>query len=443
MAESITVTQFDELVKKTLVNTKELCDIFVSGEISECKIAASGHMYFTLKDGQAILRCNMWRSSVQTLKFRPEIGLKVTAFGSVDFYPPGGQLNFIVRNLALFGEGEQKKALEELTNKLLKEGLFDAERKRKLPKFPRTIGVVTSETGAVIKDIINTAMLQFPADILLAPATVQGEGADITMIHALELLNRENVDVIIIGRGGGSKEDLSAFNSEALVRAIAASRAPVISAVGHATDKSLTDRVADKYAETPTQAAMLALLPMDQVRNELRGYELLAAKALKNVIERMKSKLAYPDSSLQQNSPAKYIERQRNSLEKLSMRMDSGILAKMSGYRSAFDTADALLRPSNAERMVNECGMRLDAVCARADTSMRNILASRSQRLDALSARLDADNPHSVLKRGYSYISDEKGNTITSAASLSKGSVITVKMRDGRAKAEIKEVQRR
>ena len=263
------------------------------------------------------------------------------------------------------------------------------------------------------------------------------------MIHALELLNRENVDVIIIGRGGGSKEDLSAFNSEALVRAIAASRAPVISAVGHATDKSLTDRVADKYAETPTQAAMLALLPMEQVRNELRGYELLAAKALKNVIERMRSKLAYPDSSLQQNSPAKYIERQRNSLEKLSMRMDSGILAKMSGYRSAFDTADALLRPSNAERMVNECGMRLDAVCARADTSMRNILASRSQRLDALSARLDADNPHSVLKRGYSYISDEKGNTITSAASLSKGSVITVKMRDGRAKAEIKEVQRR
>ena len=157
MAESITVTQFDELVKKTLVNTKELCDIFVSGEISECKIAASGHMYFTLKDGQAILRCNMWRSSVQTLKFRPEIGLKVTAFGSVDFYPPGGQLNFIVRNLALFGEGEQKKALEELTNKLLKEGLFDAERKRKLPKFPRTIGVVTSETGAVIKDIINNS----------------------------------------------------------------------------------------------------------------------------------------------------------------------------------------------------------------------------------------------------------------------------------------------
>ena len=443
MVESITVTQFDELVRRTLIGTKELCDIFVSGEISECKTAASGHMYFTLRDQQSILKCNMWRSSVRTLSFEPKIGLKVTAFGSVDFYPPGGQTNFIVKNLALFGEGEQQKALEELTNKLLKEGLFDPERKRKLPRYPRVIGVVTSETGAVIKDIINTARLQFPADILLAPATVQGEGADMTMVHALELLNRENVDVIIIGRGGGSKEDLSPFNSEALVRAIAASKAPVISAVGHATDKSLTDRVADKYAETPTQAAMLALLPMEQVRNELRGYELLAAKALKNTVERMRAKLAYPDSSLQQNSPAKYIERQRNSLEKLSMRMDSGIQSMIRGYRAAFDTADAKLRPSNAERMVNECGMRLDGICARADTAMKNILTMRTQRLESLSARLDSDNPSSVLKRGYSYISDDKGNTITSASSLSKGSIITVKMRDGRAKAEIKEVQKR
>lgn len=443
MVESITVTQFDELVKRTLTGTKELCDVFVSGEISECKIAPSGHMYFTMKDGQAILRCNMWRSSVSTLKFKPEIGLKVTAFGSADFYAPNGQMNFIVRNLAPFGEGEQKKALEELTNKLLKEGLFDAERKRPLPKYPRVIGVVTSAAGAVIKDIIETARLQFPADILLAPASVQGEGADITMVHALELLNNENVDVIIIGRGGGSKEDLSAFNSEALVRAIAASKAPVISAVGHATDKSLTDRVADKYAETPTQAAMLALLPMDQVRKELRGYELLAARALQSTIERVGTKLTYQDSRLQQNSPAKYIERQRNSLEKMCMRMDTALQTEIRGCRSSFDRADAKLRPSNAMAMVNEYGMRLDGICSRADNSIRNILTGRSQRLESLSSKLESDNPSSVLKRGYSYISDEKGNTITSASSLAKGSVITVKMRDGRAKAEIKEVQKK
>lgn len=443
MVESITVTQFDDLVKRTLGATKELCDVFVSGEISECKMAPSGHLYFTMKDGQSILKCNMWRSSVQTLKFQPKIGLKVTAFGSADFYAPYGQLNFIVRNLALYGEGEQNKALEELTNKLLKEGLFDAERKRKLPRYPRVIGVVTSEAGAVIKDIINTARLQFPADILLAPANVQGDGADITMIHALELLNRQDVDVIIIGRGGGSKEDLSAFNSEALVRAIAASKAPVISAVGHATDKSLTDRVADLYAETPTQAAMLALLPMDQVRGELHGYEMRAGRALRAMIDRMKGKFAYPDSRLDQNSPAKYIERQTSALEKLSMRMVSGIRSHITGCRSSFETADAKLRPSNAERMVNECGMRLDGVCSRADSAMRNLIENRKHRLEAASARLDADNPHNVLRRGYSYISDDKGNTITSAASLARGTMITVKMRDGRAKAEIKEVQRK
>ncbi|MBO6083907.1 MAG: exodeoxyribonuclease VII large subunit, partial [Candidatus Methanomethylophilaceae archaeon] len=265
MPESLTVSQFDALVKKTLGNTSELCDVFVTGEISEGKPASSGHFYFTLKDGDSVLKCNMWRSSFQTVDFKPEIGMKVTAFGSVDFYAPYGQLNFIVRRLAQYGEGEDKKALEELTNKLLKEGLFDIERKRKLPKYPRTIGVVTSATGAVIKDIINTAKDLFPADILLAPATVQGEGADITMVHALELLNAQNVDVIIIGRGGGSKEDLSAFNSAALVRAIAASKAPVISAVGHATDKSLTDRVADVYAETPTHAPTKALPTMEEV----------------------------------------------------------------------------------------------------------------------------------------------------------------------------------
>ncbi len=443
MAEPITVTQYDELIKRTLNGSKELCDVLVTGEISEYKPHYSGHMYFTLKDGQSTLKCVMWRSSVPTVKFKPEIGLKVTAFGSPDFYAPYGQLSFIVRNLALYGEGEQKKALEELTNKLLKEGLFDVERKRKLPKYPKVIGVVTSETGAVIKDIINTARLQFPADILLAPAAVQGEGADVTMIHALELLNREGVDVIIIGRGGGSKEDLSAFNSEALVRAIAASKAPVISAVGHATDKSLTDRVADLYAETPTQAAMLALLPMDQVRKELRGYEILASRALTAMIERMRAKLAYPDSSLQQNSPAKQIERQRGALDKLSMRMDTGLTSKIRGCRSSFDTADAKLRPSNAMALVNECGMRLDGICTRADNSIRNIMVNRSQRLEALSVRLDSDNPTSVLKRGYSYISDEKGNTITSASALSRGSVITVKMRDGRAKAEIKEVEKK
>ena len=443
MAEPITVTQFDELVKRTLGNSKELCDVFVSGEISESKVAPSGHLYFTLKDGQSILKCNMWRSSFQTVKFKPEIGLKVTAFGSADFYAPYGQLNFIVRNLALYGEGEQKKALEELTNKLLKEGLFDAERKRKLPKYPKVIGVVTSEAGAVIKDIINTARLQFPADILLAPANVQGDGADITMIHALELLNSQDVDVIIIGRGGGSKEDLSAFNSEALVRAIAASKAPVISAVGHATDKSLTDRVADLYAETPTQAAMLALLPMDQVRGELHGYEMRAGRALKGLIERMKGRFAYPDSRLEQNSPMKYMERQRSVLDKLSMRMDSAITDDVKGCRASFDTADAKLRPANAERMVNECGMRLDTVYARADMAIKRILSDRVQRADALSMRLDSDNPHNVLRRGYSYISDDEGNTITSAASLSVGKTITVKMRDGRAKAQIKEVQKR
>ena len=439
--DPITVTQFDELVKRTLSSAKELNDVLVIGEITQIQRPASGHMYFTLKDGQASLKCTMWRSSVQTIRFKLEEGQKVVAFGSTDFYAPYGQLSFIVRNLTEYGEGEQKKALEELTNRLLKEGLFDPERKRKCPRYPRVIGVVTSETGAVIKDIINTARLQFPADILLSPATVQGEGADKSMVHALELLNTAGVDVISSGRGGGSTEDLSAFNSEALVRAIAASKAPVISAVGHATDKSLTDRVADLYAETPTQAAMLAVLPMEQVRNELRGCELRAGKAMKAIIERMKARFLSPDVRLDQNSPSKYIEKQRNKLETLELRMHNSVTSSMRRRRSAFETIDAKFRPANAERMVSECAMRLDSAFARIDTSIKNLLTGYDHRLESLSARLDSDNPHNVLRRGYSYVSDDSGKTITSAKGLRKGSSITVKFRDGRAKAEIQEVK--
>jgi exodeoxyribonuclease VII large subunit len=270
---------------------------------------------------------------------------------------------------------------------------------------------------------------------------VQGEGADLTMVKALELLNRAGVDVIIIGRGGGSKEDLSAFNSEALVRAIAASKAPVISAVGHATDKSLTDRVADLYAETPTQAAMLAVLPMEQVRNELRGCEIRAGKAMKAIIDRMRGMFSYPDARLDLNSPSKYIEKQRNKLGTLELRMVNSMKSSMRGRRSAFETLEAKFRPANAERMVSECAMRLDTLFSRADAAVKNRLTGSRHGLESLSARLDSDNPHNVLRRGYSYVSDDSGRAISSARDLRKGSSITVKFRDGRAKAEIQEVK--
>ena len=443
MTETLTVTQYDERLKRSLNTNPMLCDIFVVGEISEIKTAMSGHIYFTLKDQQATLRCSMWKSRASTLKFAPKIGMKVVAFGGADFYAPSASLSFIVSHLDLFGEGEQKKALEELTNKLLKEGLFDPERKRILPKYPRTIGVVTSATGAVIKDIIETARQRYPADILLAPANVQGDGADLTIIKGIEMLNRYSVDVIIVGRGGGSTEDLSAFNSEALVRAIAASKAPVISAVGHGTDKSLTDRVADQYADTPTQAAMFATPDLGDARKDVINLQVRARRALSTVIDRMRSRFAYPDARLLQNTPAKYIERQKNALDKMAMRMQSSMRSAMEQKRSSFEKVDALLRPSNAVTLVGECGMRIDTLWDRVERSAKDLFESKTQRLESLSSRLDSVNPRNVLRRGYSYISDDCGNTITSASALSKGTVITVRMRDGRAKAEVREVEKK
>lgn len=442
MTDTMTVAQYDERVKKMVSTSSYLCDVFVVGEISEWKPASSGHIYLTLKEGQSILKCIIWRSTAPTIRFKPAVGMKVTAFGGADFYAPGGQLNFIIRNLALFGEGEQKRALEELTNKLLKEGLFDPERKRPLPKYPKTIGVVTSETGAVIRDIIKTSRMQYPADILLAPAKVQGEGADITIVRGIELLNTIGVDVIIVGRGGGSSEDLSAFNSEALVRTIAASKAPVISAVGHETDKSLTDRVADVYASTPTQAAVLAAPSMENILTELRGLEKRIARSMESAYRGSLGRFELSNAILEANSPSKHIERMGSALEKAAMRMNNAMSQHLSNARSSFSIADATLKPSNAIKMVNEMDMRVDNQSDRLDSAMKRILSTDGQAFETICMRLEADNPHNVLKRGYSYISDENGNTITSTSSLSKGAAITVRMRDGRASARIEEVER-
>lgn len=443
MAETITVAQFDDRVKKLVSSDDGLCDIYVVGEISEWKTASSGHVYLTLKDGAAILKAIVWRSSVPNIGFKPAIGMKVKAFGSADFYTPGCQLSFVIRNMAVFGEGEQKKALEELTARLLKEGLFDKDRKRALPKYPRTIGVVTSETGAVIRDIIRTSGMQFPADILLAPARVQGDGADAAIIRGIGLLNRAGVDVIIIGRGGGSTEDLSAFNSEALVRAVAESKAPVISAVGHETDKTLADRVADEYASTPTQAAVKAAASMAVVLAEIEGLEKRIAKSMEHSRDGSRNRLLRIETALESNSPAKRIERMGSDLEKASIRMESAADRHVASARASFERADAMLKPSNAARMVNELEMRLDSISESLDRTACEAVRTRRQKLDATCMRLDADNPHNVLKRGYSYISDDSGNTITSAASLAEGARIIVKMRDGKASARIEKVKMR
>ncbi len=442
MAEPITVTQLNTRISSVLTNTDGLNDITVVGELSEYKPAPSGHIYPTLKDGNSVLKCTFFRSAVSTLKFIPKVGMKVIVFGSVSYYSPSGSLTFNIRKMIEYGEGEQKKALDELKLRLLEEGLFSPERKRVLPKYPKVVGVVTSKTGAVIKDIIDTAARRFPTEILLAPAKVQGDGSDISIVKGIELLNCIGVDVIIVGRGGGSADDLSAFNSEIVVRAIASSKAPVISAVGHATDKSLTDLVADRYAETPTAAATFATAELATVDGQISGLELRMANALSSKVDKMKLRFKDVDSVLDLKVLMNKLDRYFLNVETLNKTMNSSLNSYLINMKSDFNQISSKLDPKIALSKIEGLIYKLDMTTERINNSIEKKMTFFVNNLSIIDQRLNSDNPYNVLNRGYSYITDEKGTAITSVNSFEKGNNITIRMRDGRAIAEIKEVNK-
>jgi exodeoxyribonuclease VII large subunit len=443
MAEHLTVTQFNEMISKVVGGADSLHDIIIVGEISSIKTAQSGHLYMDLKDTQSSIRCLMFRSAASRLSFVPKVGMVVSAFGSISFYIKGGSLGFNIEGMTEYGKGGLQAALEALAAKLLAEGLFDAQRKRPLPRYPHAIGVVTSATGAVIKDIIDTTARRYPVDIILAPATVQGDEAAASIVHGLKLLASQKVDVIIVGRGGGSADDLSAFNDESVVRAVAASPVPVISAVGHATDKSLTDRVADVYAETPTAAATLATPDrQDEMRN-IRNLEVRMNRSLTGSVQAMRSRFSNLDSRLVPRSPRAMVDGLSLRLSQLSVRADGRIEAKLSSCRSAFGVADAKFDPRRLKDRLDQLAMELDDASGSADAAVSRSIDSDRKELAAASQMLDGLDPLRVLGRGYSFIRDPSGKVLTSVSQLDVGSDVRITMRDGAAVASVKEVKKK
>ena len=264
-----TVTQINNYIKAIMEQTPVLQNVWIKGEISNFKLHSSGHIYLTLKDGGAVLRAVMFRGAAQSLRFRPEDGMKVLARGRISVYEAGGQYQLYIEEMEAEGQGDLYAKFEALKKQLGEEGLFDEQRKKKLPQFPAAIGIATSPTGAAVRDMINILRRRYPmVRVILYPCLVQGEGAAKTVVSAIEHFNStKSVDVIIIGRGGGSIEDLWAFNEEITARAVAASELPVISAVGHETDFTISDFVADLRAPTPSAAAELA----DRLQNDAAG----------------------------------------------------------------------------------------------------------------------------------------------------------------------------
>jgi exodeoxyribonuclease VII large subunit len=397
-AAALTVSQVTQQVKALLENDLILQDLWVKGELSNAKIHSSGHFYFTLKDARSQLKGVMWASNVRRMRFRPEDGIAVLIRGQVAVYEPGGVYQIYATEIEPAGVGALHLEFEALKKRLAAEGLFDEALKRPLPAFPRRIGLVTAPGGAALRDMITVAQRRHPGvRLLLAPALVQGAEAPASLIGALHALSRApEVDVIIIGRGGGSMEDLWAFNDEALARAIRACPVPVVSAVGHETDWTIADFVADRRAATPSAAAEIVV----PARAELLGQVQSLATRLSVAVRRQ-------------------VERKRERLERATNR-------------------PVLLRP---EGRLQQERQRLDQLQERLEAAFRKGLERRQLRLGSLAGRLDALSPLAVLGRGYAIAFDAAGRPVRQAARMQPGDHLRVRVAEGALACRVEAVE--
>lgn len=394
----LSVSQLNRYIKMNFDADENLANIFISGEISNfTNHYRTGHLYFTLKDDSAAVRAVMFNSSAKRLKFMPEDGMKVIARGRVSVYEASGQYQLYVDDMQPDGVGALNLAYEQLKEKLQKEGLFSEHHKKPLPPYPEKVGVITSPTGAAVRDIINVLGRRFPyAEIVFCPVLVQGEGAHLQLTDAVNLFNSERAaDVIIIGRGGGSIEDLWEFNDEGLARAVYNSDIPVISAVGHETDFTICDFVADMRAPTPSAAAELAVPDA----NELQ----YALSALKN---------------------------------RMFLNVSSGIADRRS--RLEYLTSKGTLK--SPDEMLSNRSQRLDTAFSKMMSSYENRIGGKKVEFISAATALSKLDPMSVLMRGFAFVSDKNGKNVYSSQALAKGDKINVRFHDGSAVCEVKEI---
>ncbi len=400
MANSvITVSQLNLYLRSLIEGDSRLALVRVSGEISNFKAHySSGHLYFSLKDAGGAVRCVMFRSSVARLKTPLKDGMKVVCVGRVSVYERDGTYQIYAEDIIPDGEGDLMLALEEMKKKLEAEGLFDVSRKKRLPVFPKRVAVITSDTGAAVRDIFNVLSRRWPlCDVLLCPALVQGADAPRSLIEAIDTVEKmADADVIIIGRGGGSIEDLWCFNDEALARRIAACNIPVISAVGHETDFTICDFVSDMRAPTPSAAAEIAVPDIEEIKASVRGYEHLIKMRTGSLVALFEAKLGKITNSAEFKDPAAYIIESRLNLVQKT------------------DT-----RQSNA---------------------FGKTLASKEKNFVTAATKLDSLSPLKTMARGYLAASKD-GKTVVSTKQLSVGDRLTLRLSDGRAECEVKEVE--
>ena len=391
------VTELNNRIRGLLELDPVLRNLCVQGEISNYKVYSSGHHYFTLKDSESSLSCVMYRYSAASLRFRPENGMKIRAFGKVDVYPRDGSYKLYCSSLEPEGTGDLQIAFEQLKAKLEAEGLFRPEHKKPLPAFPETIAIITSGSGAAVHDMIRILGHRWPmTKVVVLPVRVQGVEAPPEIVGAIRYANEFHVaDLIITGRGGGSIEDLWAFNDERVARAIFASEIPVISAVGHEPDVLISDYVADRRASTPSNAAEIAVPDWREMRDGLDSLDIRSRQAVQKKLSQLAQRLDNLRTKRVLNDPTVDIDNRRLELDYRSEKLAAALERELAGKRRSFET---------------------------------------------LGASLDAMSPLRVLSRGYSIAEDQKGRVIRSVKELTPGGSLSVRLRDGRADCLVEKI---
>ncbi len=420
---------------------REYADVWVEGEISNCRPAPSGHLYFTLKDGDAQLPVVLFRREASLLRFRPQDGLAVLVRGRVSVYESRGQLQLIAETLEPRGAGALQLAFEQLKARLRAEGLFEAERKRPLPSFPQTIGVITSTQGAVLRDIATVVRRRHARlNLLVFPAAMQGPQCATEVTRGLRYFNttkRHPVDVIVIARGGGSAEDLAGFNDEALARAIAASEIPVVSAVGHETDFTIADFVADLRAPTPSAAAEMVTAAQHRIGEHVQA---LAARLLRAVrFQQMgaQQRLARVAAGTAFARMRDAIGRRQQRVDAATFRLETLGAAQVQARAARLRTLTERLNRQDVRRTVMLAHTQNQRLHERLNRAGANLLQGREQRLARASTRLQALSPTAVLQRGYALVFREDGRLLRDAAEAAMGDVITARLATGSVRASV------
>ena len=428
---AVSVSELTARLKTSI--EREFADLFVEGEISNFRRHSSGHWYFSLKDESASLRCASFRMQNRMIRFIPEDGLHVIARGGLSIYDARGEYQLVVAYMEPVGAGALQLALEQLKKRLAADGLFAADRKRPLPLLPRCIGVVTSPTGAAVRDIIRVLKRRNEAvSVLIAPVRVQGEGAASDIARAIRLLNsRKEIDAIIVGRGGGSTEDLWCFNDEAVARAIYNSRVPVISAVGHETDFTIADLVADLRASTPSAAAEMVATARDEMCARIAGLSEDARKAVRYQLLALHSRLSDLESSRAFDQVGSKIRGFAQRVDDAGYSMESALGAALKSRRARHAALALRLSASDLRRRVVERRGKLAESIGRLQASTRAALDRGSERVSLAAGKLESLSPLSVLGRGYAIAFDSQGRVIKRAAEVRSGERVRVRVSEG------------